>query len=560
MLLCAAICLGLSAQASAATPTYVQSPPLAQFITTQVGEVKQSGATNLRIITWGGDIATIFCNGNSKSTVKGSICDKEGLSLQLLREDYFPKQVQAYLAGTTPYLRGTMDQINSAVEVAARDPRTELKVIYQLTWSVGSDMLVVSENIKSLKDLCGKTIALQAYGPHVAFMSRVVTDACGSVKSVKIKWTKELTGKSGQTPSDALAFDKSVDAVFVIDADGLPLTSNGKVGTGTEGSVKGARVFLSTKSAASRVIADVYAVRADYLKANRDQVQKLVHALTLSQEALKTLVKTKARSPEYKQTFTAAAEILLDSKQAVADVESMYAGCEFVGFAGNVEFFTNPKNVRNFAQLTSETQTSLVGLGLMAKPSLLAPANWDYDALRSGVTNVVESQAKLDGNKIAQAVEAKRQSGTLESGIGFEVRFALNQREFSAAQFTEKFDEAIRLAKTYGGAALTVEGHADQTTYLERVAERVPEVVLRKMAQAAKNLSLSRANEVRDALIKYGRDKGVSLDPDQFAVIGHGYSQPKAGMCQDLPCKPKDEAARAAERRVQFRIVPMNAE
>ena len=51
---------------------------------------------------------------------------------------------------------------------------------------------------------------------------------------------------------------------MAISPDALKLTSNGTVGTGSEGSVKGARMLLSTKTA-SRIIADVYAVRKDYL-------------------------------------------------------------------------------------------------------------------------------------------------------------------------------------------------------------------------------------------------------------------------------------------------------
>ena len=82
---------------------------------------------------------------------------------------------------------------------------------------------------------------------------------------------------------------KSIDAVMCIIApDGLMLTAGGKVGTGAEGSVKGAKILLTTKTA-SRVIADVYAVRKDYLDANRDKVQRFVHALMKGQEQLQDL-------------------------------------------------------------------------------------------------------------------------------------------------------------------------------------------------------------------------------------------------------------------------------
>ena len=53
---------------------------------------------------------------------RGSIFGKLGLNLRLVREDVFAKQVEAYLAGRSPYLRGTLGMINMAAEVASTRP------------------------------------------------------------------------------------------------------------------------------------------------------------------------------------------------------------------------------------------------------------------------------------------------------------------------------------------------------------------------------------------------------------------------------------------------------
>jgi hypothetical protein len=71
----------------------------------------------------------------------------------------------------------------------------------------------------------------------------------------------------------AFAADDKLDAVMAISPDALKLTSNGTVGTGSEGSVKGAHMLLSTKTA-SRIIADVYAVRKDYFDTHRARCGK----------------------------------------------------------------------------------------------------------------------------------------------------------------------------------------------------------------------------------------------------------------------------------------------
>lgn len=312
--------------AGAAPPRYIQSPPLIRVVTTPVGEVKSGGPTNVPLITWGGDITTIYANGNSLNTSKGSIFGNSGLNLKLFKEDDFQKQVEMYLRGETPYLRGTMGMINLASELLSQDLRTKPVVIYQMTWSNGGDVIVVKEGIKTLKDLCGKTIALQAYGPHVDYMTRVITDACGSVNKVNIKWTEDLVGVEGNTPGAAFRGDPSVSAAFVISPDAVVLTSGGvgSVGTGAEFSVKGARAPFSTKTA-NRIIADVYVVRSDFLNKNRAEVEKFTHGLMLAEESLRDTVKNKTSQPApYKAMIDASAEILLGSRQAVA------LGTEFI--------------------------------------------------------------------------------------------------------------------------------------------------------------------------------------------------------------------------------------
>lgn len=244
---------------------YIQSPPLTRVVDTPVGAVG-GGPVQVPIITWGGDIATIYANGNAKATARTSIFGKAGLTLNLVREDVFAKQVAAYMSGKSPYLRGTMGMINMAAEVASKDPRTKPVVIYQMTWSAGGDALVVKGGVNSAKELRGKSVAVQAYGLHVDYLAKVLADAGLSMKDVNVKWVADITG-SGNSPAAALR-EGTVDAAMVIIPDAMALSSNGTVGTGAEDSVKGARILLSTKTA-NRIIADVYAVRSDYFQTNR---------------------------------------------------------------------------------------------------------------------------------------------------------------------------------------------------------------------------------------------------------------------------------------------------
>ncbi len=548
---------------AAAAVQYTDSPALSRVVTGSVSNCSGGGRIQVPLITWGGDIATIHANGDARKTAPGSIFAGQGLDLDLLREDVFANQVNAYLSCESPYLRGTLGMVNMAAEVTSRDPRTEMVPIYQMTWSAGGDALVVKSGIKSPKDLRGKNIAVQAYGPHVDYLSKVLADAGLSTKNVKIRYVKDLVGLEGNTPTAAFHDDASIDAAFVIIPDALALTSNGTVGTGAEDSVRGANILLSTKTA-NRIVADLYMVRRDYLKANRKKVESFVHGLMLGEEKLRALVKSKkAQSAAYDKMIRSAAEILLDSAHAVSDAEGMYADAEFVGWKGNVKFFGDANYPRNLDQLNGEIQTAFLSLGLLAKKVAMDHARWDYQQLSRQLTDTGGVEVpRFDTAEVARVVAKKQQQGTLKEGelFSFEVYFKANQNDFPADLYGESFKEVIELASTYGGAIITVEGHSDPLGYLKAKKQGTNQVVLKRTKQAAKNLSLSRANAVRDGVVGFANGRGVTLDVTQFAVVGHGIERPASGMCGSDPCAPKTEQEWLNNMRVEFRIIQVEAE
>jgi outer membrane protein OmpA-like peptidoglycan-associated protein len=96
--------------------------------------------------------------------------------------------------------------------------------------------------------------------------------------------------------------------------------------------------------------------------------------------------------------------------------------------------------------------------------------------------------------------------------------------------------------------------------YLRKHKEGAPQVVLGQIKQSAKNLSLGRAQAVRDNIVKYASGKGIALDASQFAAIGHGIASPNSGICGNLPCAPKTEQDWRSNMRVEFRIIQVEAE
>src|SRR5919109_294041 len=279
-----------SAQGAPGKGEYLEAKPLSKVVTPRLKPV-EAGTKLVYVITWGGDVSLV--NGIQEGLFRAA-----GLDVALTLENDFAKQVQAVLDGKTPYLRGTMGMINAAAEVF-KAAGTELVVIVQLTWSTGGDTMTVRPSVRTPNDLKGKTIALQLYGPHMDYLANILSNAGIRPSQATLRWFKELTLPTYDTqggivdPVSAFAADDKIDAVMAISPDALKLTSGGAVGTGAEGSVKGARILLSTKTA-SRIIADVYAVRKDYFDANREKVQKFVHVLMRAQEALVDLMANKS--------------------------------------------------------------------------------------------------------------------------------------------------------------------------------------------------------------------------------------------------------------------------
>ncbi len=198
--------------------------------------VAKSNTISVPYLTWGGDVATFLANGDLK-TKGGSIYQKQGLDLQLTAGDDFVGQVRNYMAGKTPFLRGTMHMLGMASEVVGSDPKTKPVVILQLSWSAG-DHIVGRKAIRSLNDLKGRKIACQQGGPHVGLLYDSLSAAKLSKSDVEIVWVSDLTGPKG--PAEAFRKDESIDACCVITPDMIGLTSGfDSVGSGAEGTVEG---------------------------------------------------------------------------------------------------------------------------------------------------------------------------------------------------------------------------------------------------------------------------------------------------------------------------------
>lgn len=555
----------LALSAFIAPPSSAQITPLGDQITTGVSDCRVQETLAVPMITWAGDFVSFYANGAQSATQVGSLFEALGLSADLYIQDDFQAQLADYLACRSPFLRGTQGMINLAADVTEADPRTEMIGIYKLTFSKG-DHLVVRAGISELADLQDQKIAIMSYGPHVDFLGRLLGDAGITLNSVDLIWMDALSGPG--SPAEAFAQDDTIAAAFVVTPDMLVLTSDGAVGTGAEGSVKGATSLVSTRTA-SRIISDVYMVRRDYFEANRAQIEAFTRGLFIAEEEFRAEMTGLARALDsgsslgVEQTMLLAAISDEFNLNGPEDAGWFWLDAEPSGYRGNVAW-AEEASPRSFLAMNNEIQPILLELGLIAQTHGIALADWNYASFAQDLTDtagVVVPQ--FDEQEVARVVQQRAVQGTLGDGalFEFEINFKPNQNTFPVELYSDDFARVIDLASVYGGAVITIEGHSDPYQYLKFKSEDASRLQLRRLAQSAKTLSTSRALNVRDAVIRFADEKNVPLDPSQFAVIGLGYTQPKTGNCENNePCPVRTEADFLSNLRVVFRLVNMEAE
>lgn len=598
-----ALLAGLSARDASAQQRFAD---LVGQVTVQ--PVQPAQQLEVPFITWGGDVATFQANGGL-TTQQGSIYQKLGLNLKLVKGDDFPGQVKNYLSGKTPFLRGTFSMIGLASEVLGADPRTKPVVFLQLTWSAG-DHVVARENLKSLNDLKPKAgkkarIAVQQGGPHVGLLDDVLRSAGLTWNDIEVVFVPDLTGDKG--PAATFRKDPSVDACCVISPDMIGLCGGlEQKGTGAEGTVKGAHVLVSTATM-SRAIADVYACRSDWYAANQQTVAKFAAGYLKGAEEVvpmrKAFQTTGKLSPEYRKLLKMSQDIFGEDVLPTLEVDAhgLLMDCTFVGLSGNISFFKDKGNLNGFEAKLKTALDLAVGQGYAKVRSGFTPAELDYRGLAklAGVEYVEPSKT---GRIDAEAVNLFPDSAGLDERtiLSFTINFEPNQNEFSADQYGAEFNRAIQSASTFGNAVVVIRGHSDPTkTLVDLIKAGMAKGVIqrsgakgeyqyflrtesgsepldlgrtkkivdlikagafdgatespRETMQAALNLSLARAEAVKKAVVDYAHAQSVNLDVTQVQPVG-------AGILEPLVSKPKNIDEAKKNMRVEFRIVRVPAE
>lgn len=607
-LILAITCLLLLAGGAAAykywpRPRHVKPAPKAKETDTAL-KVKEGDAVELPFILWGGDVATFIANGDFE-TKPDSIFARHGLKLKLVPGDDFAKQVENYLKGTCPFLRGTLSMLGQFSEELTRDPRTTPVVFLQLTWSAG-DHLVARDPLKTLDDLKGKKIALQKGGPHVGMLQDILRTARLEWQDIQVVWTDDVTGDKG--PAALFRKDAGLDACFAISPDMTDLTGGlEEKGTGQKTTVQGAHVLVSTAHM-SRSIADVYAVRKDFFASNRELVEKVAAGYLKACEELVSVRKQAGmKDAEAGKRWDAIIQLTqaiygkdpinapaVKEKEAV---EGLIEDAAFVGLPGNVAFFTNVGNLSGF---NFKQRVALVLPADPAKEKLkenpreFLKAEFNYDALRKrgGLVGQATHKPRFD-------LGAEFKFETEKTIYYFTISFNPDQSTFPEQQYAQEFQRALEQASLFGNAAVAVRGHADPSLLTHMAIEagkgkgllkdgagpdqylledgsgldlkninKVLALIVNKnlvlpaesrlsggrpqsleeVVQGLKKLSDDRAQAALKAVTAYAAQRKLVLEESQMRSVGVGVVEP-------LVTYGKKPGETARNRRVEFRII-----
>lgn len=571
----------------------------------KVGPVDDSGIVQVPFITWGGDVATFVANGGL-ATSKDSIYGKAGLKLKLVAGDDFQVQVKDYLSGKSPYLRCTLGMAAQASEVINKEPGTKPVMIMQMTWSAG-DHLVGRETIKSLNTLKGKKVCLQDGGPHLTLVDDSLKAAGLTWADITVVWAKNLTGPD--SPAEMFKKDKTIDACCVISPDMIGLCSGiDQVGSGAEGTEKGAHVINSTASM-SHSIADVYLVRKDYFDTHRDQVQNFVVGYLKATEQLLEWKKVyndgKGKSPQYvtalKQSQDIYGKAVLPTLEN--DAHGLVSDAVFVRIPGNEAFFEDPQNLSGYEAKTTSALDMSKALGLVSNKFGFVKPEWDYKKISDAV-GVKYNKPVFATGRIKGEVTDFTKDLDSDTIFSFEIKFEPEQTTFNLDTYAADFQRVMTSQANFGNAVILIRGHSDPTLALQNffwaakakgiitgnntgsykfngksldLAETVAVVAAiqnenlagqsrvdssgktvsiddpKNTVAAALQLSQTRAEGVRKSLQEYAKSKNYTLDFSRIQPQGVGIAEP-------INPRPRNMAQAKENMRVEFRIIRVPAE
>jgi NitT/TauT family transport system substrate-binding protein len=298
--------------------------------------------------------------------------------------------------------------------------------------------------------------------------------------------------------------------------------------------VPGTRI-LTTTAEASKLIADVWAARADFAKYHPEIVKGLVAGVFQAMDQLSD------------DTFKARAFQWMSEGYGmpVDEVQAMEADAHSTNFAENKAFFLNQNEPANFERTWKNVTFVYRELGLIATPvrfdevmdfSVIKQLDQEgafahqKDEYRTTFVPMSYSKVEAEAPIITQTIRINFYPNS--SNI-YEPRHDESGRALANTLYDPTVEATLervaRLSGQYERAVIAVVGHTDSS--MQGRGVRFEDV---------RTLSLDRAGSVKQALV----DK-YQFDPNKFVVEGKGWN---------APADPEDPGNHTLNRRVEISV------
>jgi NitT/TauT family transport system substrate-binding protein len=477
------------------------------------------------INVWIGWLPIVAANHGFRPNDESIFAKEYGFKVNLKLIDDPVVARDAFASGESHVLWGTLDMMVLFAPELMKDSRTAPRIYQQIDWSNGGDGIIARSNIRSVKDLKGRTVVYAQNSPSQYFLNNLLINAGVQPGEVNHKYTATAFEAAA-----AFVADKSIDACVSWAPDIYNIPEK----------VPGTRI-LTTTGEANKLIADVWAARADFAKDHPDIVKGLVAGIFKAMEQLKN------------DTFKASAFQWMAEGYGmpVEDVQGMAADAHSTNFAENKSFFMNANEPANFERTWGNITFVYRELGLVATPvrfdevmdfSVIQAldragtfAN-QVDEYRTSFVPTTYSKVKAEAPILTQTI---RVNFYPNSSNLFEPQHDDLDRAIANTLYdptvTATLEKVARLSGQYERAIIAVVGHTDASMKGQGV--RFEDV---------ERLSLDRANAVKKALVsKY------KFDPNKFVIEGKGWNE---------PADANDPGNHTLNRRVEISVYPPEAQ
>jgi NitT/TauT family transport system substrate-binding protein len=472
------------------------------------------------INVWIGWLPIVAANNGFAPNEQSIFYKKYGFKVNLKIIDDPVTARDAFVSGESHILWGTLDMMVLFAGELMKDSRTAPRIYQQIDWSNGGDGIVVRSTIASVKDLKGKTIVYAQNSPSQYFINNLLLNAGLQPSDVKHMYTSTAFEAAA-----AFVSDNKIDACVSWAPDIYNIPEK----------VKNTRI-LTTTSEANKVIADVWAARADFAKDHPEIIEGLVSGIFEGMRMLKD-----------ETTKNKAFHWMSDGYgMSVDEVKGMQNDAHITNFAENKDFFLNANSPANFERSWKNITYVYKELGLIGTPVRFDEV-MDFSVIKN--LDAKKTFADMKNEYIATFAPSSYAKLNPEKPIltqTIRINFYPNSANVYEPEHDETgkpvkntlYDPSVnatiekvgRLVGQYDRAVVGIVGHTDNSN-----KGRIPR-------DAVYQLSVDRASAVKDALVKK-----YNFDPNKFVIEGKAW---------DEPADSSDPQNQALNRRVEISVYP----